>query len=105
MDKRPENAEILQSARRRPKFLSLNSFTSASVLRQQRLVELGAAQVSSKAWDAHLGTNNMAGIGGEMGKEGLLYLEGIENATTNGVDGQCCFFSFVTFKSLSPREL
>ena len=28
---------------------------------------------------------------GEMGKEGLISLEGIENATANGVDGQCCF--------------
>ena len=105
--------------------ISLNSFTSASAPSSK----LGAAQAELQACEVHLAAKEkelderrvsavrrglearckaMVECGwnwGEMGKEGLRALEGIQNAAANGIDGQCCSFSFVTFKSRSPRGL
>ena len=98
--------------------LSLNSFTSASASSSK----LGAAQAELQACETHLAAKEkelderrvfavrrglevrckaMVECGwnwGEMGKEGLRALEGIENATANGIDGQCCCFSFRSFE-------
>jgi hypothetical protein len=105
--------------------ISLSSFTSASVSSSK----LGAAQAELQACEAHLAAKEkelderrvsavrrglearckaMVECGwnwGEMGKEGLRALEGIANAAANGIDGQCCCFSFATSKSRSPRGL
>jgi hypothetical protein len=98
--------------------LSLNSFTSAGGSSSK----LGAAQAELQACETHLATKEkelderrvfavrrglevrckaMVECGwnwGEMGKEGLRALEGIENPAANGIDGQCCCFSFRNFE-------
>ncbi len=103
--------------------ISLSSFTSASASSSR----LGAAQAELQACEAHLAAKEkelderrvfavrrglearckaMVECGwswGEMGKEGLRALEGIGNAAANGIDGQCCCFSFASFESWSPR--
>jgi hypothetical protein len=87
--------------------ISLNSFTSASASSSK----LGAAQAELQACELHLAAKEkelderrvsairrglaarckaMVECGwnwGEMGKEGLRALEGIENAAVNGIDG------------------
>jgi hypothetical protein len=87
--------------------ISLNSFTSASASSSK----LGAAQAELQACETHLAAKErelderrvyavrrglearckaMVECGwswGEMGKEGLRALEGIENAAANGIDG------------------
>ena len=103
--------------------ISLNSFTSASASSSK----LGAAQAELQACEAHLAAKEkelddlrvsairrglevrckaMVECGwnwGEMGKEGLRALEGIENAAANGLDGQWCFVSFRNFLSYGVR--
>jgi hypothetical protein len=105
--------------------ISLSSFTSASASSSK----LGAAQAELQACESHLAAKEkelderrvstvrrglearckaMVECGwnwGEMGKEGLRALEGIENTAANGIDGQCCCFSFATSKLRSPRGL
>lgn len=105
--------------------ISLNSFTSATASSSK----LGAAQAELQACETHLAAKErelderrvsavrrglearckaMVECGwnwGEMGKEGLRALEGIESAAANGIDGQSCCFSFESSKSRSPRGL
>lgn len=90
--------------------ISLNSFTSVGASSSK----LGAAQAELQACEAHLAVKEkeldelrvsavrrglevrckaMVECGwnwGEMGKEGLRALEGIENVAMNGLDGQWC---------------
>jgi hypothetical protein len=97
--------------------ISLNSFTSAGASPSK----VGAAQAQLQACEAHLAAKEkelderrvsavrrgleirckaMVECGwnwGEMGKEGLRALEGIENAAANGLDGQ---WRFVLFSQL-----
>jgi hypothetical protein len=92
--------------------ISLNSFTSAGASSSK----LGAAQAELQACEAHLAAKEkeldglrvsavrrgleirckaMVECGwnwGEMGKEGLRALEGIENGAANGLDGQSSCF-------------
>jgi hypothetical protein len=105
--------------------ISLSSFTSATASSSK----LGAAQAELQACETHLAAKErelderrvsavrrglearckaMVECGwnwGEMGKEGLRALEGIESTAVNGIDGQCCCFSFEIYKSRSPRGL
>jgi hypothetical protein len=105
--------------------ISLTSFTSATASSSK----LGSAQAELQACEAHLAAKEMElderrvsairrGLEarckamvecgwswGELGKEGLRALEGIESVATNGIHGQCRCFSFATSKSRSPRGL
>lgn len=106
--------------------ISLNSFTSAGASPSK----LGTAQAELQACEAHLAAKEkelddlrvsavrrglevrckaMVECGwnwGEMGKEGLRALEGIENAAANDLDGQWCFVLFRNFFELwSPRRV